>query len=68
MKDTHIQVFIMLHFLDRFNPIYPLKHTEVQLNITQRLYDIQIMKMIFVLSGQNPRSETMDDTSYSRMP
>ena len=26
-KDTFLQVSIMLHFLDKFNPIYPLKHT-----------------------------------------
>ena len=37
------------------------------MNITQHLYYIQIMKIILVLSGQHPQSETIDDTNYSRM-
>ena len=52
----------MLHFLDRVNPIYPLKHTEkthwLSLN-----NNIQIMKIILVLSGQHQHIETMGYTN-----
>ena len=55
----------MLHFLDRFNPIYPLKHTMKSHWISLN-YNIQIMKIILVYLVL-PQSETVDDTNYSRM-
>ena len=48
----------MLHFLDGFNPIYPLRaHCKAPLKIAQHLYDIQIMKIFLVLSSQHPQSK-----------
>ena len=35
------------------------------MNISQQPYDIQIMKIILVLSSEHPQSKTMDDTNYS---
>ena len=63
LKDTYLQVSIMLHFLDMFNPMYPVNHTEIPLNIIQQLYNIQIMKICLDFSCQHPQSETMDDTN-----
>ena len=51
----------MLHFLDSFNAIYPLIHTVKShgiLNITEQLYNIQIMKIFLEILER----ETMDDT------
>ena len=31
------------------------------------MYTIQIKEIILDLSGQNPQTEKMDDTNYSRM-
>ena len=43
----------MMHFLDRSNSIYPLEtQWKFPLNKTQLMYDIQIMKIIIVLSNQ----------------
>ena len=39
---------------------------EIPLNITQQLYNVQIMKTFFDLSGQHPQNETKDHTNNSR--
>ena len=64
---TYIQVSIMLHFLDRFNPIYLLTYYEIPPNIIQQLYNMQFMQIFLDLSCQHPQIETISDTDYSRM-
>ena len=59
----------MLHILDRFNQNIALKHNveshwkSLNNSLLYTLYPI--MKIILVLSGRYPQSETMDDTHHS---